>query len=114
MSVAVERDNVCRRLESILDAMGSTPDEVRTTIESTGIKGEPISPRRCPVARYLGSQGFGDSYDLVTTYSKVIVWWSGTDSEHQAQVPIPEPVRGFIEKFDQGLYPWLIDNEGRP
>jgi hypothetical protein len=83
-----------QEIQTALMALGSTPEEVYTSLKEKGIRGRPKLPCECPIANYL-KQVSGHTYQ-VTNYS---AYPDGFDSDNC--VIIPQPVRQFILHFDR-------------
>lgn len=85
-------------LEDAIKNLGFNSIQIRATIYNAGVKGRQQSVCNCPVANYLKSQGYRDVV-------------AGTDwcaVKDQEPVITPNSVKDFMEKFDAGLYPELI------
>lgn len=85
-----------------LNSLGDTPDQVRDSLVSKGVKGLICEPCMCPVARALNDEFNG--YSTVGT-GDVVVY--DESYETRIAVPVPEGVRKFISMFDARHYPEL-------
>lgn len=89
----------------MLDALGTTPDEVADALRGLGIKGMRNTVRILnPVVRYARSVS-ADTYgiDLIQTDRLRIVF----ADRRVTEVPVPQPVLAFLDLFHQGHYPDL-------
>jgi hypothetical protein len=80
-----------------------TGAQVAEVLFSRHIIGWHGSPTQCPVARHLTSQGW---LGVQTTYRSVIMY---RDNVLYKYYEMPMCVRLFIEEFDNGLYPELLE-----
>jgi hypothetical protein len=89
----------------MLDALGSTPEEVADALRARGIKGVRNTVRFLnPVVRYAHTQLAGVyGIDLIQGDRLRIVFADGTVSE----APVPDPVLRFLDAFHRGQYPDL-------
>jgi hypothetical protein len=83
---------VVNLLQDVLDALGSTPEEIARTLQDKGIRGVRKSKCACPIAHYLQLKGFKDAeVGAFTEVSRVL----------------SDGMRDFIYAFDRGEYPEL-------
>lgn len=80
-------------IQGVLDELGAGTDAdgVAQRLRDAGIKGRRTRANDCPVARYLQQR---------TGRSDLAVSGSGT---------MPAPVKEFIQRFDRGDFPDLVD-----
>jgi len=83
-----------------LRALGSTDDEVATTLREKGIKGWRGYTDACPLAQFLRAEGFALVNVTDTSFD--------VDDYHAA---LPEGARSFVASFDGSLYPDLDMDE---
>lgn len=79
------------RVRELLEGLGSTPDEVASSLRAAGVSGVRFLCRRCPVANYLRENGVHEP-----KVSRNLITWQACE-----QVP-PRAVAEFIRRFDQG------------
>jgi hypothetical protein len=89
----------------MLDALGTTPDEVADTLRASGIQGVRNTVRFLnPIVRYVhGKLDNVYSIDLIQGDSLRIEFANSVVTE----VAVPMPVLRFLERFHQGQYPDL-------
>lgn len=80
-------------------------DAIAAELERLGITGQLAAPTLCPVALYV----------LVATSARVFIgetFWTFKDqvTEH----PLPKNVAGFVEAYDGGCFPNLIEGGSEP
>jgi hypothetical protein len=83
-------------IETVLQNLGQTVEEVAANLVAAKVKGGRCSSCGCPLAKYLIQQGFF-SVDVGVEslgYDKVF--------GHRVDVKIPKPVSEFIQRFDAG------------
>jgi hypothetical protein len=89
----------------MLDALGSTPDEVANALRARTIKGVRNTVRFLnPIVRYATTcltEVYG--IDLIQGDRLRIVFANGSTTE----VVVPDPVLRFLEAFHRGQYPDL-------
>jgi hypothetical protein len=89
-------------LREALKALGTTREQVASTLDRLGIRGRRGDCRTCPVALYLTDVTGG--HVLVDVLDVRL----GSPADH-VLVMLPTPVRDFIDRFDQDYYPGLVD-----
>jgi len=99
-----------RKTSGLLAELGSTPDEVARTLESTGVQGVPRDNHSCAVALYLSalvgseprirSVAVGHCSLMITLVAPVDARPAG-----RLRVQLPKAVRGFVAEFDAHHYP---------
>lgn len=88
------------RLEESLQSLGDDADAVASNLHRAGVRGVKGSRCECPVAVWLGRQGFRwPSVDDSAAY----VQEDGGD----VRAYLPIPVYQFVDRFDRGRYPLL-------
>ncbi len=104
-----------RKTTGLLAELGSTPDEVARTLESTGVQGVPRDNHSCAVALYLsalvGSEPCIRSVS-VGHCSLMISLVAPVDDRPAGRlsVQLPKAVRGFVAAFDARQYPEVTRN----
>jgi hypothetical protein len=99
-----------RQTTTLLDGLGSSPDEVATSLQAAGVQGVPKNNRSCAVALYLNVLMGPDTRIRSVTVghcSLLINLVKPTDLRPAGRllVQLPKPVRQFIAAFDAQLYP---------
>ena len=99
-----------KKTRGLLAELGSTPDEVAASLQSTGIRGTPKDNRSCAVALYLSALvGTEPRIRSVTVghCSLMISLITPADARPAGRlcVQLPKPVRGFVAAFDGHQYP---------
>jgi hypothetical protein len=110
-------------IEQDLLALGTTADQVADNLRQMGIKGVRLDPHSCPIFNYLrnerehievrgvdacwsrhDSNSYGDDAD------EVVIACDPIDDEYERRVRIVSTaVYQFIDKFDGGQYPDMIE-----
>lgn len=91
-----------RRVLRLLEALGSTPDEVAENLAAGGYVGYPEKATICPVANYLDRNGARE-----VSVAGGVASYRGRGQFVAQEVPLPDPVRTFARQFDLGRYPTL-------
>jgi hypothetical protein len=99
-----------KKTSGLLAELGSTPDEVAATLETTGVQGIPRDNRSCAVALYLSALvGTEPRIRSVTVghCSLMITLVAPVDARPAGRlwVQLPKAVRGFVAAFDARQYP---------
>lgn len=115
------RDSRLRRAElrsqttQLLNGLGSTTEDVVTTLEQSGVRGIPGNGTQCAVARYLHAVMGADPgvREVIVGNHAVNVrpsrrWWSTC-----VVVPLSPIVCSFIQQFDRGTFATLVDKSSR-
>jgi hypothetical protein len=115
------RDSRLRRAElrsqtaGLLNGLGSTTDQVVTTLEQSGVRGIPGNGTQCAVARYLHAVMGADPgvREVIVGNHAVNVrptrrWWSTC-----VVVPLSPVICAFIQQFDRGTFATLVDKDSR-
>ena len=102
-----------------LAELGDTPDEVASTLRSTGVQGIPRDNRSCAVALYLSALvGTHPCIRSVTVghCSLMLTLVAPADARPAGRlwVQLPKPVRGFVAAFDTRQYPEVTRNTTAP
>jgi hypothetical protein len=89
----------------MLEELGNTADEVAAALRMTGIKGIRNTVRFLnPVVRYAHTRRDGVyGIDLIQGDRLRIIFANGQVEE----IPVPDPVRHFLDNFHRGQYPDL-------
>lgn len=90
-------------VEEWLDSLGTTADEVANSCRALGYKGRPQQARVCPISNGA-KQHFGVPF--ASAYKSVFV---GELGGNYTRVNLTRPVDEFIQKFDDGEYPDLVE-----
>ncbi|MDE2095717.1 MAG: hypothetical protein KGL39_00540 [Patescibacteria group bacterium] len=105
----VKQDPALRaRLKSTLNKLGKTTDEIVANSHLRGITGKCGYETDCPLVNYLRLQRvYADAYVKVSKYFVEVS--SDSIGGSAIIVPLPKAVKSFVEEFDKGRYPELID-----
>ena len=90
------------RVTKAIRSLGSTRQEVYRTLRKAKIRGIQCSPGCCPIANYVRKEAkvaFGTNLRVATT-------WVDYGNNH---LPLPNAVADFVNKFDDGGYPSLLE-----
>lgn len=106
---------ILTRLTTALADLGSTPDVVAFTLEQAGITGTPRNGANCPVTRWVQHR-VPEVAHLFRCVSEGHWLWITTaflegalPDGQRIEIPIPIPVGDFIDAFDRGGFPWLVE-----
>lgn len=91
--------------------LGTTPDEIAETLAAEGLVGVRSTGNECPVARYVRKH-FGAYGVSIVVAGEEKFFVGATVGGWVAERPTPVQVREFMQNFDQGRYPQLIDGRG--
>jgi hypothetical protein len=93
------------QIKGLLEALGSTADEVAAALKAEGARGVRHAVHMLnPVVRYLQRHLLGDASVDVMQPDKARLTFGGGRKE---ETPLPEPVRQFLDAFNRGAYPEL-------
>jgi hypothetical protein len=111
----VRRAELRSQTADLLTGLGSTTEEVVTTLEQSGVRGIPGNGTQCAVARYLHAVMGADPgvREVIVGNHAVNVrpsrrWWSTC-----VVVPLSPIVCSFIQQFDRGSFGSLVDKHTR-
>jgi hypothetical protein len=90
-------------VESALRDLGETADDVAQTLIERGVRGIQGKADCCPVANYLRGAVPGLSPEILNDDDYTLV------SSDQVSLYVPLAVHVFVEEFDQGVYPLLVE-----
>jgi hypothetical protein len=84
----------------LLNKLGETPEEVASSLEKQGIKGEPQMARSCPIANYLCQHNFCNMvcYDVIVDSVNCDLY-----------IKSPNIIYQFIKRFDKNEFPNLVE-----
>lgn len=100
------------KIETLLNSMGKTSEEVASFLEENNITGERYNPKFCPIIkaiyRKIPNLYCGLEVDYSVGYNKkkyVRITWK----DSQILDPnCPDAVQEFVIDFDKGKYPHLV------
>jgi hypothetical protein len=97
-------------IRDLLVALGSTSEQVATTLLLRGIRGKQGKAASCPIANYLGS--FFPGYNFSAIQADVFVFvsryvFTRVNGFDPIKVPNPVAVADFVFEFDRGYHPEL-------
>jgi hypothetical protein len=94
------------RVLQLLRDLGSTPDEVASSLAAQDVTGVPDDPRCCPIANYLHDSGIA----VTLVCSMEIRAWGEL---LLVSGEVPEPVAEFIKAFDDFPrdFPGIVDEQ---
>jgi hypothetical protein len=97
MNLHEVRETICEAL----DDLPKDADEIASAFEEAGITGYMVEARRCPLAKYVTQEtGF-----TVGVAGETVV----PEAYFQVAVFLPRQIRKFVDKFDDGEYPNLVE-----
>jgi hypothetical protein len=96
-------------ISQLLTGLGSTPDEVASSLASEGVRGLPRDVKECAVARYVNAIISADK-----RVGRIVVgttglslrgphWWSSS-----TVMEMPVAIQQFVRAFDRDRYPFLL------
>lgn len=97
-------------IQEVLHELGSSELEVVESLKLFEIKGKPVWSIGCPIAKYLHLRGYLD-VDVSRWNITVYGGWEGEVYRANQDVETPKPIHDFIDRFDRGDYPELIEEE---
>jgi hypothetical protein len=103
--VALEAD-----LTAILDDLGASPESVTCALLQLGHKGKRVRPDACPLARYvlaeLAARRPGEAFEVSVDEHTTTAF-----GRHlMAFVETPPACEEFIDAFDKGTIPQLVED----
>lgn len=93
------------QIARVLDLVGSSPDHVAATLRGVKVRGLRDSTSCMnPIVRYLNQNlDLGGRLEEGADGTMLLMFREGTVYE----VKLPDPVRTFLQRFHQGMYPDL-------
>jgi hypothetical protein len=88
----------CMTVEEALAALGKTEAEIAESLVAGSWRGKPLDGCKCPIANYLKAMGF----DVAVDQERLT-------TDEGEEIETPDAVSEFIEAFDGGTYPNLIE-----
>jgi hypothetical protein len=88
-------------VERLILALGSTSDEVAHSLQEAGVRGKQCSSVACPLAVYLRQHGH-----------EVEVAPFQLQLNREGRWNLPWHIVDFVDAFDHGLYPALLEQTG--
>lgn len=88
----------------LLEGLGATPDEVALNLKKQGIRGYPASPNWCPIAQFLNRNSTGRFF---VTVDRSTIFIRDSLVHITDYVDTSVAINSFIQKFDEGRYPYL-------
>ncbi|HLJ94423.1 MAG TPA: hypothetical protein VKU02_14650 [Gemmataceae bacterium] len=92
-------------VDHLLQSLGNTADEVAAALRAKRVRGALNTIRQLnPIARFVQTE-LGTPCDIQVVDSKLTIRFP--DGRHQ-NVALPQPVKDFLDAFNQGRYPDLM------
>ncbi len=92
-------------VDHLLQSLGNTADEVAAALRAKGVRGSLNTIRQLnPIARFVQTE-LGVPCDIRVVDSKLTIRFP--DGRHH-DVVLPQPVKDFLDAFNQGRYPELV------
>ena len=89
----------------LLQSLGNTADEVAAALRAKGVRGAPNTIRHLnPIVRCVQAE-IEARCDIGVVDTKLTLRFP--DGRHE-EVTIPQPVKQFLDAFNQGQYPDLV------
>lgn len=103
------RSDIRQNTTELLVGLGCNPEQVASSLEMDGAKGEPKNPERCAVAGYLHAViTVEDRVSAVNVNRCTVRIRRSSRLKPATVVRLPEAVQQFIVMFDAGSFPQLI------
>jgi hypothetical protein len=102
----VTATDIPARVTAALAELGDTCDAVADRLRALEIKGWRGSESMCPIAVYLARI---DKTWVAGVIEHEVYITTGDETTEPDEVPLPEPVSEFVQRFDKGVYLDLAD-----
>jgi len=96
-------------LKGKLRRLGSSANKVAAQLKKRGIQGRPGDCDACPVANFLATTVKGFHYCSVSGSEIELTTYDSEGNESYVNVTPPKAVMSFIEGFDDGRFPKLVE-----
>ncbi|TDB89136.1 hypothetical protein E1264_09195 [Actinomadura sp. KC216] len=102
-------------LSELLTGLGDSPDQIHATLRNAKVTGQQASRYDCPLARYVADHArqrmpSAQVKARVSTGEVVVeIEESDTGGYREVGAEQPEATKKFVQAFDSGSYPDLID-----
>ncbi|HXW34884.1 MAG TPA: hypothetical protein VEJ87_09930 [Acidimicrobiales bacterium] len=104
-----QRAIVRSQTAELLSSLGDSVDAVVTRLRSAGVRGTPTNAEQCAVAVYLRAVMTSDNRVRSVSVGNTSVMIAPEQRwRRSVAVPLPPPVRQFIEAFDERRFPELV------
>lgn len=110
------RDSVILVVTDVLANLGTTAEEIARNLEKKGIKGKKCDEFDCPLSVYfklmLTPYSTEDHPIRVIVLKFYIFVEAGKhrwDKDVLVDIDCPEHLTDFVEKFDKGMFPKLVE-----
>jgi hypothetical protein len=108
LSPVNERKALRRQTADLLAGLGGSSTEVASSLAGYRVHGRPRDPHGCAVAVYLHAVLGADPRVKTVKVSQASVRVTLAGRRRWVEVLSPPAVQAFIETFDQGLFPSLV------
>lgn len=99
---------ITMQVREALNLLGSNIASMSQMLKNKGIKGYCEDAAKCVLAQYLAEQF--PSF-LVEVHGDITMWpQTGPFIEEEIEIPAGELIEAFIDAFDNGYYPSLIQH----
>ena len=104
-------------LTQTLTELGNNADKVATSLRDAEVKGRRNNAAQCPVARYIARRVVERvpstrlQIDILSDTAVITAPKPNADVDDViVTVELPDSILAFIQRFDQGDYPDLVEN----
>lgn len=109
MGVRTWRRDLRARSLGLLESLGSDATEVSRRLGAAAVRGHPGDPEGCAIAVFLSPVMAADPMVRgVRVTARTVRLSVRRGLRFGLAVRLPEPVRCFVDGFDQGRYPELV------
>ena len=110
-----QRSALAKDVSSLFDQLGGSAEEVADSLSQHGVSGRQASDTHCPLARYLnavlGAEHRVKGVDVGSRVVRIRVRWPWSPPIF---VTLPGPVGRFVNDFDRGQFPDLVELPATP
>jgi hypothetical protein len=91
----------------LLTDLGETPTQIAESLRAKEIQGRVGDEYECPLVWYLRDQ---EGIEFVIVDNESITWSDDAMGDNEQRIKTSEPIAQFIEQFDDGEFPELIED----
>lgn len=110
-----QRSALSKDVSTLFEQLGGSAEEVADSLGRHGVSGRQASDTQCPLARYLnavlGTEHHVKGVDVGSRVVRIRVRWPWSPPIF---VTLPSPVGRFVNDFDRGQFPDLVESPAPP
>jgi hypothetical protein len=106
------RRSIRRAVNDLVEDLGASHNAIADSLARHGVRGVPGSHEQCALARYLRAVVSADPETVTVSVPGPTVHVQLSKGRPSIRVRLSSEVRAFVQAFDAGLFPDLVEHPG--